>query len=237
MARAWRRWLIAALAGVTAFSAVWWFAERVIGLDSGSATAWAGLVAGIIMTPLGVWATLGTDVSRPPHDDGLGPQPSTRRRILVLAAVTTGLLGISLGTYLTTRGYVPTNGTPTNTPSLPGTDQTWAAKVDNTMATRAGTLVDVGTFTYHGPFGTEQDRVMVRSVWRGYTLSVVCQEHHGRLVQDPSTGGSSAIWNRLYDGSYISDLYTDLPKSDADRASLGIPTCVYPGTTSVSLSG
>jgi hypothetical protein len=59
----------------------------------------------------------------------------------------------------------------------------------------------------------------------GTTVSIVCQARHRRLVSDPTTGKSSAVWNKLSDGHWIPDLYTDLPKISGETPPLTIPPC------------
>ncbi|GAA0561223.1 helix-turn-helix protein [Saccharopolyspora erythraea NRRL 2338] len=59
----------------------------------------------------------------------------------------------------------------------------------------------------------------------GTAVSIVCQARHRRVVSDPTTGQSSPVWNRLSDGYWIPDLYTDLPKVTGEAPPLGIPLC------------
>ncbi|QUH05753.1 helix-turn-helix domain-containing protein [Saccharopolyspora erythraea] len=59
----------------------------------------------------------------------------------------------------------------------------------------------------------------------GTAVSIVCQARHRRVVSDPTSGQSSPVWNRLSDGYWIPDLYTDLPKVTGEAPPLGIPLC------------
>jgi transcriptional regulator with XRE-family HTH domain len=59
----------------------------------------------------------------------------------------------------------------------------------------------------------------------GTTVSIVCQARHRRQVSDPTSGKASPVWNRLSDGYWIPDLYTDLPKVSDETPPLGIPLC------------
>lgn len=59
----------------------------------------------------------------------------------------------------------------------------------------------------------------------GTAVSIVCQARHRRQVSDPTSGKASPVWNRLTDGYWIPDLYTDLPKVSGETPPLGIPPC------------
>jgi transcriptional regulator with XRE-family HTH domain len=59
----------------------------------------------------------------------------------------------------------------------------------------------------------------------GTAVSIVCQSRDRRQVSDPTSGKSSPVWNRLSDGYWIPDLYTDLPKVSGEAPPLGIPVC------------
>ncbi len=65
-----------------------------------------------------------------------------------------------------------------------------------------------------------------KSTYHEHTaVAIVCQARHRRVVFDPTTGTSSPVWNKLSDGVWIPDLYTDLPKVAGETPPLGIPTC------------
>jgi hypothetical protein len=63
----------------------------------------------------------------------------------------------------------------------------------------------------------------------GRAVRVVCQNRHGALVVDekppPARQAPSTVWDRLDDGSWISDVYTTLPKQPGETPPLGLPTC------------
>ncbi|HEU0132178.1 MAG TPA: hypothetical protein VFQ85_14410 [Mycobacteriales bacterium] len=62
----------------------------------------------------------------------------------------------------------------------------------------------------------------------GDLIEVVCQERHGRLVTDTpyhDRQTSSSVWDRLADGTFVSDIYTDLPKTSGDTPPRGLPRC------------
>jgi DNA-binding SARP family transcriptional activator len=63
----------------------------------------------------------------------------------------------------------------------------------------------------------------------GTPIHVVCQDRHGGLVIDTKLGlpprPSSTVWDRLEDGSWISDIYTSVPKQPGETPPLGLPVC------------
>lgn len=62
----------------------------------------------------------------------------------------------------------------------------------------------------------------------GDVVQIVCQVRDGRLVTDQLINDkqeSSKVWDRVTDGYYISDLYTDLPKVTGSKPPPGVPTC------------
>lgn len=63
----------------------------------------------------------------------------------------------------------------------------------------------------------------------GTPIRVVCQDRHGGLVIDDKLQGgphpSSTVWDRLDDGRWVSDLYTNLPKRPGETPPLGLPVC------------
>jgi DNA-binding SARP family transcriptional activator len=63
----------------------------------------------------------------------------------------------------------------------------------------------------------------------GTLVHVVCQRRHGGLVVDDKLGyspqPSSTVWDRLEDGTWVSDVYTTLPKQAAETPPLGLQVC------------
>jgi DNA-binding SARP family transcriptional activator len=63
----------------------------------------------------------------------------------------------------------------------------------------------------------------------GTPIRIVCQDRHGGLVIDdklqPGPHPSSTVWDRLDDGRWISDLYTNLPTRLGETPPLGLPVC------------
>ncbi|MBO4209734.1 hypothetical protein [Micromonospora echinofusca] len=94
--------------------------------------------------------------------------------------------------------------------------RSWPARIANAPS---------GTFAYRGPFTGADDRRAERSYFLDDPLHVVCQERQGRMITDRATGARSAIWNRLDNDLWVSNLYTDLPQDEAGAVRLGIPAC------------
>lgn len=67
---------------------------------------------------------------------------------------------------------------------------------------------------------------VARSHAPGSTLSVVCQAS-GKKV------GTSSVWDRLSDGTWVSDYYVSTPSSSGFSSAL--PLCTYPGQVTASL--
>jgi hypothetical protein len=57
----------------------------------------------------------------------------------------------------------------------------------------------------------------------GDAVNIACQKEGETVGPSPATGNSSNIWDRLDDGSWISDLYTTTPGAGTFTA--GIPRC------------
>jgi uncharacterized protein YraI len=66
---------------------------------------------------------------------------------------------------------------------------------------------------------------VIRSHAAGSTLSVVCQAR-GQKV------GTSSVWNRLSNGTWVSDYYVSTPSSTGFTSAL--PRCTYPGQVTAS---
>lgn len=97
---------------------------------------------------------------------------------------------------------------------------TWSA-IDNTWSERLHAYL--GVFKYRNP---DEPGATDKSFYTEDTVvHVVCQSRHRRLVEDETMKTSSTVWNKLQDGSWIPDLYTNLPKDDGNSPPLGIPEC------------
>ena len=63
------RWCVSGALCAIAFAMTWWLCERVAGVDQGGSQAIAGLVAAVILAPLGWWATReGGSYKNAPHN-------------------------------------------------------------------------------------------------------------------------------------------------------------------------
>lgn len=66
------------------------------------------------------------------------------------------------------------------------------------------------------------------SAREGAVVYVVCQERHGRLATDTEYEGrptQSTVWNKMDNGRYFSDIYSDLEKVDGDMPPMNLPNC------------
>jgi hypothetical protein len=153
------------------------------------------------------------------------PDPTTRRwaKADIIAAL--GLLIAAL-TYLGIDVWP--GGTADPPPSgqgpTPGVRKTpvATAKIVNTKP--EGYL-----FAYPGPDNSDQSK-KPNGTWKeGQTVTVVCQERHGRPISAPPYPGhptTSTVWNRIQwpHEMWVPDIYTDLPKT-TDKPPAGLPTC------------
>jgi len=86
-----------------------------------------------------------------------------------------------------------------------------------------------GLSTFVGP-GDTFGRGSPANLPEGTVIAVVCQERHGPIVYDP-TGDNRRyryrwpVWDRLTNGLWVSDLYTDLPKNPGDTPPDGVSRC------------
>ncbi|MFW6205458.1 MAG: glycoside hydrolase domain-containing protein, partial [Actinomycetota bacterium] len=73
--------------------------------------------------------------------------------------------------------------------------------------------------------GPSTSNRVVRTYGSGRTLPVVCQTTGQRI-------GSTRVWNRLSDGSWVTDRYLSTPSSTGFSSAL--PRCTYPGQVTAS---
>lgn len=63
----------------------------------------------------------------------------------------------------------------------------------------------------------------------GELVEVQCQVRDGQPLSDPAPAPGQPndwpVWNKLNDGFFIPDLYTDLPKDPGPTPPNGIPVC------------
>lgn len=144
----------------------------------------------------------------------------------VLAAIAAALIGLlasgSGGSPPPDRPLAqapdPTGGPAGDATGGPGVE----AKVVNSG--RSGVLL------YGGP-STER-RYRGDGRLDGDVIRVVCQERAGQPVSDvdPAPGQPKTwpVWNKLDNGRWIPDLWTDLPKQPGATPPYGLPTCARP---------
>ncbi len=109
----------------------------------------------------------------------------------------------------------PATATPQATASAaPPTVNTAApSKPPPTSSTRAPQLhhVAIGHFLHARPV-PDGNADAIATVQGGEPVEIVCQTY-GTRVTDPSSSVSTPVWDKLDDGSYITDLWVDTNKS------------------------
>ncbi|WP_036971350.1 glycoside hydrolase domain-containing protein, partial [Promicromonospora kroppenstedtii] len=114
-------------------------------------------------------------------------------------------------------------------------DETWGGVTMNIdrdnvrapVATVARSFSVTSTSPLNARSGPASSYPVVRSYAPGATLAVVCQGS-GQQV------GSTAVWDRLTNGAWVSDRYVSTPSNSGFSASV-LPRCAYPGQVSVDL--
>lgn len=90
------------------------------------------------------------------------------------------------------------------------------------VATVARRYTVQGTASLNARTGPSGSYAVVRTWPRGSTLSVLCQAR-GQLV------GGTRVWDRLHDGTWVSDRYVSTPSTTGFSSAL--PKCLYPYQT------
>ena len=84
-----------------------------------------------------------------------------------------------------------------------------------------------GVYTYAGP--STENRYPDGGHLDNNLVRVVCQERNGQPVKDsgPAPGQPEVwkVWNKLSNGRWIPDLWTDLPKDEGPTPPKGLPIC------------
>jgi hypothetical protein len=161
----------------------------------------------------------------------------TRTGVIVAAAITVGggvvvalinMLGGQKTSPPPPSSSVTTPVTTSVTTSAATPTTTWDGTgvetvVTNTWEESVGRLVGVYFYpSLHNNLNKE------RGVDEGTKVRVICQERHGRRVTDTPYNGrqtESTVWDKLSNGMFISDIYTQLPKVDGDTPPDGLPKC------------
>jgi hypothetical protein len=115
------------------------------------------------------------------------------------------------------------------TPTVKGTDPKVGNAQSNqsTVRTRIVNTGGVGVFYRSAPT-TRSDRS--RGPLEGDEVAVVCQERNGQPMTNtdhPTPGQPRGwpVWDRVPDGRWFTDLWSDLPKSPGPTPPRGLPTC------------
>ncbi|TDC46557.1 DUF1906 domain-containing protein [Jiangella ureilytica] len=99
--------------------------------------------------------------------------------------------------------------------------------LDAPVATVAQSYRVTSTTALNARTGPSTAYPVARSIAAGATVAVVCQGH-GQAV------GTSAVWNRLTDGSWVTDYYVSTPSNTTFSSAL--PRCTYPGQVTSTTS-
>lgn len=100
--------------------------------------------------------------------------------------------------------------------------KTWSVTIVGTYSNELG--YHLGTKKYRSPDtpgDTDGDYYS-----EGEMVQIVCQKRDGRETPpDSVTGKTSRVWDKTAEGFWISDMYTNLPKTEGDIPPNGIPIC------------
>ena len=130
-------------------------------------------------------------------------QPTTQRRPAHRRL--RALVGIAAAVLLFAAGVLAGRWS-----AFPATPATLPSTTDATVANTAG----LGVSTYAGP---NRKSGKVAALSEGATIRVVCQDGAGERLTDVVDGEQLTwpVWNRLDDGTWVPDLYTNLSKAYA----------------------
>jgi len=156
------------------------------------------------------------------------PSDSTMRRW-----VKAGVIITALGVLIAALAYLgiqvwPGGGT---TQSRSGRGLAPGASTKTPVATAkiVNTQPEGYLFAYPGPDSADRSK-KANGTWKeGDTVTVVCQERHGRPISAPPYPGhptTSTVWDRIEwpFEMWVPDIFTDLAKT-ADKPPAGLPTC------------
>lgn len=176
--------------------------------------------------------TLGTPRARGTPNQGgrLKDGTSTPRATIVAATITAaaGILAalIAAGVAIHNSGSsAPPSATTTATSAPVPPSPRRPAPAPTVFATVVHTG-SIGVYKHQQP--TNQS-TQSYGPGEGERIPVVCQVRDGQPVTDPdSTPGlpeNWPVWDKLADGYFVTDLYTDLPKDPGPTPPLGLPLC------------
>jgi hypothetical protein len=160
------------------------------------------------------------------------PDPTTRRwtKADVIAAL--GVAVAALGLLITALTYLGIEVWPGGTADPPPSGRGPTPGVRETPVATAkivNTKPEGYLYAYPGPDNSDQSK-RPNGTWKeGQTVTVVCQERHGRPISAPPYRGhptTSTVWNRIQwpHEMWVPDIFTDLPKT-TDKPPRGLPTC------------
>lgn len=170
-----------------------------------------------------------------PHasgEDGEMKRPMSPSRVAIIAAII-GAMGAIVAAVISTSGGGgdpgPTAVTPPPAaatrppPAAPGRLGASPQRfVEATVINTGG----IGVWKWDEPTNTSGKRY---GPAEGEVVRVVCQRRDGQLITetDPAPGQPAQwpVWDRLEEGKWIPDLYTNLPKVPGPVPPEGLPNC------------
>jgi hypothetical protein len=166
-----------------------------------------------------------TGPPRPAAPDGdqggdLDATPSSgkdrpRSRIIAVIVVISSLAAVMVGVVVAIQSRA------SRPPSQPTPSvRVWYAKVKDTWSSSQSK--DVGIPRYRSPIRNER---LLPGLFTGSSVSIVCQYPNGREITDNTYHWTSQVWDKLADGSWIPDRYTDLSGEGGDHPPSGLPVC------------
>ncbi|MGH9930060.1 MAG: hypothetical protein ACREA9_12675 [Pyrinomonadaceae bacterium] len=157
---------------------------------------------------------------------GNGEILNRRRTIVVGAILAAGVVIATIVTALISQRPLAVEARPDSAQIPP---PTLAAPAPFVRQATVRYTEGKGLNTFLGP-GNIYPRGNPSNFVENQVIPVVCQERKGQSVHDP-LGDSNRyaqpwpVWNKLSNGLWVSDLYTDLPKIPGDTPPDGIPGC------------
>jgi hypothetical protein len=179
-------------------------------------------------------------VGRPDRPGQADRPPPARRwveqaRAGILVAVVGGVFAVvaALVPYADSGAPRPTATAPTPAPGTTTTPPPSGPAGVVRPTLRTGPYLEVrivnsgtGVATYRGPSTVSR---YDDGFLDGDVVRVVCQDRDGEPHTDPDPvpgrPGRWPVWDRLLDGRWLPDLWTDLPKKPGDTPPYGLPNC------------
>lgn len=145
--------------------------------------------------------------------------------ITAAGTIAAAMIAAGLGTDRTPVGSAPPAAAPppTAVPTVPfPAPEPSVRGVQTTVINTGG----VGVWKWDQPTNTSGRHY---GPGEGEVVEVLCQRRDGQMISEtdvsPGQPAQWPVWNRLKDGKWIPDLYTDLPKEPGPVPPEGLTTC------------